>query len=258
MIEVAVAIGVMAILAGAMAPLAMKALNQAREQKTRENAQTAYEAIVGSRSKPGSNMRSDFGFLPVGTLADLRFMTIRNPAAVYRNGVVPLLYGAVYQGFTWGWNGPYWTGSIGPNREPLDGWGRPFQWAANQVQSRGKDGAWSTADDIVFPSPASAPASATLYVNVERQLPPPPPTPASVVLFVNVYDRNLNAARPFPTSPQLTFPGSGTQSFGTYAVVPGPVTIRLQSNPASANYAQSQVMILSPGESRTITFRLNN
>ena len=257
MIEVAVAIGVIAILAGAVAPLALKALNQQREQKTRENAQIAYEAIVGSRTNQGSSMRADFGFVPPGTLGDLRFMTTRNPAAIYRHGVVPVPYGAVFQGFTWGWNGPYWTGSVGSNQEPLDGWGRPYRWATNQVQSPGRDGLVGTADDIRFPNPASVPVDATLYINIERQLPPPPPASVTVTLQANIYDRRLNATRTTPSG-LVSFPGSGTTALGSYTLTPGPVTVTLQSVPVDAAYAQSQILVLSPGESRTLTFRLNN
>lgn len=258
MIEVAVAIGVIAILAGAVAPMALKALNQQREQKTREVAQTAYEAMVGSRSKSTSNMRADFGFLPPAALADLRFMTLRNPAAAYRNGVIPPPYGAFYQGFTWGWNGPYWTGSTDRNQAPLDGWGRALRWTNNQVQSSGADGAWGTADDIAFPNPSAAPAAGTLNVSVERQLPPPGPSPVAVTLQVTVYDRNLNATRAQPAALPLSFAGSGSQSAGSFTITPGPVSVSLRSVPANAAYAQDQVITLSPGESRSFLFRLNN
>jgi prepilin-type N-terminal cleavage/methylation domain-containing protein len=260
LIEVAIAIAVIAILAGAVAPLALKALNQQREQKTRDNVQTAYEAIVGSRSKSVSNMLADFGFVPPATLADLRFMTTINPAAAYRNGPIPLAYGATFQGFIWGWNGPYWTGSTGPNNEPVDGWGRALRWSNNQVQSKGMDGSWGTADDIVFPNSATAPATATLTVTVERQLPPPPPTPTSVTLGVFVYDRNLNVTRTQPIAPLLhPFPGSHAYPFGPYTVQPGPVSITLdEAPPPTGSYTQNQVVTLSPGENRTILFRLNN
>jgi len=48
LIEMAVVIGVMAILAGALAPLGIKALNQTREAETRRNLQTAFEHLFGS------------------------------------------------------------------------------------------------------------------------------------------------------------------------------------------------------------------
>lgn len=257
MIEVAIAIAVIAILAGAVAPLALKALNQAREQKTREVVQTAYEAMVGSRSRTVANMRADFGFTPPNALGDLRFMTTINPAANYRNGVVPLAYPRTFQNTTWGWNGPYWTGSTDGNGAPLDAWGRALRWSGNQVQSRGVDGAWGTTDDIVFPNPAAAIPTTTLTVTIQRFLPPPSATPASVTLQVTVYDRNRNATQT-RTGTSVTFSGSGSQSGGSFTVCPGPISLSLRSVPVNATYSQDQVITLKPGENATVVFQTNS
>jgi prepilin-type N-terminal cleavage/methylation domain-containing protein len=269
LVEVAVAIGVMAILAAAAVPLVMKALTQQREAATRESIKSAYEAIIGSRDRKTLNMKADFGFNPPALLADLRFMRIRTPGAAYRNGPIPVAWGTAAGGFIYGWNGPYWNGSIravaGTNGVPVDSWGRPLRWAANQVQSSGRDGAFNTADDLVYPPGPAAMPTCSVIITIERQLPPPTGTPTSVTLQITVLDRNANVAprsqtplstvaNPWPH----TFPASLSASTPAITVNPGPVTIGLASVPADPNYAQSQTLDLLPGETRSIIFRLNN
>ena len=69
MIEVAVAIAVMAILAGAAIPLVMKTLNQQREQRARSEMKLLFEGLFGARDRVVSNMRSDFGYTGAGALS---------------------------------------------------------------------------------------------------------------------------------------------------------------------------------------------
>ncbi len=264
LLEAAIAIAVIAILAGAAAPLVMKAVNQQREQKTRDNVRLAYEAIAGARDRRISNMKADFGFnppVPPAQLADLRFMTTINPAAAYRNGPVPPAYGAVAANLRWGWNGPYWTGSIRPqagtNGIPLDGWGRPLRWANNQVQSAGVDGVLGNADDLVFPVPPGLPAT-NLTVAVDRQPPAPPPPPGALVLTVTVTHRSGNvalASTPLAPATATTWAAGVTGSrTNNFAVNPGPVSVVIVEG---AN-TSTQIVDLLPGESKTVYYRTVN
>jgi prepilin-type N-terminal cleavage/methylation domain-containing protein len=165
LVEAVIVIAIMAILAGAMVPLALKAINQSREAQTRTNLKAAYEAMFGARDRRVANMRADFGFTPAGNLGNLGKMTLQtalpapNPPATYA------LNGAL---FSWGWNGPYWSGPtnlVGGVQVPVDGWGRPIQLRlvvgqGFQVISLGANGILDTPaaqvqpqnDDLVYPS----------------------------------------------------------------------------------------------------------
>jgi prepilin-type N-terminal cleavage/methylation domain-containing protein len=176
LIEAAVAIGIIAILAAAAAPLVMKALNQQRESKTRESVKAAFESMFGSREHMSPNITSDYGYQPpAANGAQYTLQSLTTPA-------LPVWgpNGALYY---WGWNGPYWTGSIqaqaGTNGVPLDGWGRPIRMvlagagAARTVQFRswganGRDDG-GLSDDISYPnSPIllSAQRTSNLYVTI--------------------------------------------------------------------------------------------
>lgn len=119
LVEAAVAIAVLAILAGSMAPLALKALDQRREAATRRSLKLAFEAMFGARDRRVANMRSDFGFTVDQSLAALPMLVTRpefDPAMGRWDGA----------SFEWGWNGPYWHGPIS-NGAPVDAWGSPIQ-----------------------------------------------------------------------------------------------------------------------------------
>lgn len=258
LLEAVIVIAIMAILASAATPMLMRALNQQRTQQTRDLVRSAYEALVGARDRNLPNLASDVGFVPPATLADLRFLTTRNPGAAYLNGAVPPAYPTAAAGFTWGWQGPYWaTPSVtqaGTNGLPADGWGRPLRWQTNQVQSAGPDGTWGTVDDVTFPpAPAQPPATANLLVTLERQLPPPSgPLPPAVTFTVQVTDRRQQQIRT-RTAGTFTFTGSGSGTTPTLAVQPGPLTIQVTS--AVGN--QTQTASLTAGETRVILFRSN-
>lgn len=173
LIEAAVAIAVVAVLAGVMAPLAVKVLHQQREARTREQLKLAFEALVGARDRRVPNLRADTGFTPAGSLSDLRSLVV--------NLVGAPGYGYNGQQFLWGWNGPYWQGSVDAAQRPLDGWGRPLTFQASvvggitfwQVRSPGADGVAGTLDDLSYPTlPASAVSyNATLLLTVLKNGP---------------------------------------------------------------------------------------
>lgn len=171
LVEAAVAIAVVAILSGMLAPLALKALNQQRESKTRDNLKVAFEAMFGARDRRVANMRADFGFDPsASTTYTLRVLVNRAGTAW---APVPA-YGYNGANFLRGWNGPYWNGTLDAAGNPADGWGRALRLSVNagtwQAASAGADGAFGTGDDLAYPSSASGylAQSATLNVVVTR------------------------------------------------------------------------------------------
>lgn len=177
LIEVVVAICVTLILAGMLIPLAGKAINQQREIKTRESLKTAFEGMFGARDRRVANMRADFGFEPTANLADLSAMVLSANA-----GTTLPQFGYNTANLLWGWNGPYWQGSIDSNTtttsRPLDAWGRPMRLVVTtvsainyyQVQSSGADRTFGTTDDLVYPAVPAAEVSynATLIIVVNK------------------------------------------------------------------------------------------
>ncbi len=267
LLEAVIAVAIMAIMAGAAVPMMMRALTQQREQRTRSDVKVAYEALVGARDRNVPNLVVDVGFQPPALLADLRFLTTRNPGAIYRNGNVPGQFPTtdLATGFTWGWNGPYWTGSVqaqaGTNGIPTDAWGRLFRWQANQVQSAGADGQFGTADDLNYPPvpPIVAPGLASLQVTIERSVPlSPPPVLSATYNVVISYVRQQVFQRRYLLG-SLTFPASNSSTVPAapatpYSLPSGPVLVEVMT--ASGN--QSQAIALAPGEKRILLFRFNN
>ena len=157
LIEVVVAIAVVAILAGAMMPLAGQVLNQQREERTRMLLRQAFEGCFGARDRRVANMRADFGFDPTVSLSSLPIL-ISNSDPTWVD-VAP--YSNV-NGFFCGYNGPYWSGPLDSSNAPLDGWGKtiqlivspspPAQGIYYQVRSAGRDGVFNTTDDLYFPA----------------------------------------------------------------------------------------------------------
>lgn len=179
LIEAAVAIAIIAILAGAIAPLALKALNQQREFKTREGLKAAFEGMFGARDRRVANMRADFGYDP--TLSSDLSGLFSSPVSGLRAYLPdPTDAGGMY----WGYNGPYWSGTTDASSRPLDAWGRPMRLrVANaspnhtwQVQSFGPNGLdeAGSGDDLIYPTLAAKALSyrAVLYLNIANSTPP--------------------------------------------------------------------------------------
>lgn len=257
MIEVAIAIAVIAILAGAAAPLVLKAINQQREKQTRDDMKVAWEALFGATDRRVSNMRADQGFSP-GALADLRAMTTR-PAGL-------LNWGPNGQQYSWGWAGPYWTGPIrllaGTGGIPLDRWGRPLilnypganSW---QIQSYGPDGVANNGDDLRFPAAATPVTrfngSITINFNQIKIAPGAVPTPTG-----NYTVTRPRAAATAITSPITSFASSSFQVlFNTQPLYAGPQTLVVNmTTPGAVPASQTFVFDLLPGEQKvqTITY----
>lgn len=225
LIEAAVAVGIIAILASAAAPLVMKALNQQRERTTRDGLKIAFEAMFGSRERRVANMRADYGFTPNQAITDLRQMMTK-PTAIpnwFSDGTAG--------GMSWGWNGPYWTGAVrtaGAARIPVDGWGRPIvitYVAASttcQFRSIGADGMANTPDDLLYPPAPVNVGLSTLAISIINE------TRKSESLTGTYQVRFRNGtgrlANPNPTniSPSIVYGESLPLNFQS---APGPVWI---------------------------------
>lgn len=259
LIEAAVAIGVVAILAGAIAPLAVKAINQQREFRTRDSLKACFEGMFGARDRRVANMRADFGFNPTGALADLSGMVAKGLTGV--SVTVPDFAqdsGSIF----WGYNGPYWNGSVDGSNRPVDGWGRPMQlrWVASgwQVFSLGSDGANNSAastpplgDDLAYPIVPALPTSykAVLYLQI---------TNASALTAITVHDRNATNALSAVTVYEN---GSSTLAFGaaTHNYITNPVAggVRVHLTRSSGSPTELYfVFDLLPGEVKTVDVAL--
>lgn len=140
LIEIVVALVLVSLVAGALAPLVVRQANEKRRAVTVKKLKLLSLGIAGHAEYDTFGFVGDMGALPA-TLNDLVALGTQAPYLVDVNGI-----GA-------GWNGPYAEG-VGPGSDPtLDGWGTAFQYdaIAGQVTSAGGDRAFGTPDDLVFP-----------------------------------------------------------------------------------------------------------
>ena len=141
LIEVIIVIAILAVVAGAMAPLAVRTIDSARQDLTLKRQQSVYRAIFGDPSAPGSGFLSDIGQLPSTNLTELAVA-----------GALPL-YSIQPCGVGMGWRGPYLLEGVDTTGQPLDGWGRPMDLVNGQIRSSGPDRTMSTTtDNLLYPS----------------------------------------------------------------------------------------------------------
>ena len=220
LVEMVVTICVAAILAGMIAPLAMKVVNQQREAKTREGLKAAFEGLFGAKDRRMANQLADFGFAPTASLANLAVMVAKPTSGNW--STVPAYAQDATTGLFWGYNGPYWNGPVSSGN-PLDAWGRALRLKLTgaspnqtwQVYSVGANGVDETGggDDLVYPTaPAMAPAyESVLNFNISN---PNTRTISSVTAYWRQGTNALSATAlgPYATSsiPTLIFnPWSG-------------------------------------------------
>jgi len=273
MIEVAVAIGVIAILAGAVAPLALKALNQQREQKTRESLKTAWEALFGAKDRRVANMRADFGFSPAAGTYTLGKMLNRTTAPAPNPPPNFTTNGGSL--FNWGWNGPYWTGStrlIGGVQTPIDAWGNSLQlryvnagaFQGFQLLSFGTNGTSNTpignylpqGDDIVYPALPqilTTSGSGTLNLSIKNNR-------ATAITGTYQVRWRIGGAT-LSNATATTIPGgiasgaSFTPATPFSGIPAGPIQVRIFIASAPG-FTSNEVIDLLPGESRTLNYNI--
>jgi prepilin-type N-terminal cleavage/methylation domain-containing protein len=141
LIEVIVVIAILAVVAGAMAPLAVQSINSSRRDLTIKRQEVIYRSIFGDTSAPGSGFLSDIGRLPSLDLSELT-----------ASGSLPL-YSLQPCGVSMGWRGPYLLEGTNAAGLPVDGWGTPMALSGGQIRSAGPDQNMNaTADNLVYPS----------------------------------------------------------------------------------------------------------
>jgi type II secretory pathway pseudopilin PulG len=142
LLEVIIAVGVIALLAGV---LIFKPFS-GRERATKIRQEKVFEAIMGSEKSQARGYLADMGRLPA-SLSEL-----------VEKGAQPDYTTSPLGSMGMGWRGPYITDGIdNSSKTVVDGWGTPFQYSANggaqgQVISAGPDRKFGTGDDIAYPS----------------------------------------------------------------------------------------------------------
>lgn len=141
LLEVAVMLAVLAILATAITPVVLQRIVDARVEATRTEVQSLYEAMVGRAEQSGTyGFVGDIGRLP-RTLEEL-----------VKAGSLPLQTTQTVRSVGVGWNGPYINAGLSSDDYLIDGFGRPYAPLKNgQVRSAGPDATFDTEDDIVYP-----------------------------------------------------------------------------------------------------------
>jgi prepilin-type N-terminal cleavage/methylation domain-containing protein len=144
LIEVIIVIAILAVMAGAMAPLAVRMIDSGRQDTTLQRQKSIYRSILGDPSAPGSGFLSDIGRLPGQDLKELNIPSL--PA-----------YSIQPCGVGVGWRGPYLLEGADAAGQPLDGWGTPMEFIGGRICSAGPDHLMATvADNLVYPSTAIA------------------------------------------------------------------------------------------------------
>ena len=132
LIEAAVSIGIVLILAGMMAPLGVAVLDRQREAATKKGLELAFETLFGSRDRQVPNLRADFGFWPFGNVDDLGIMLGPQARVGAMRMNVPVWGLSDGSRFSWGHHGRDWLGPV-QGGVPVDAWGRPIQLLVTPV-----------------------------------------------------------------------------------------------------------------------------
>lgn len=158
LIELVVAISLLALLAGAAAPLAMQQVRSSRLRTTQERMESLVIAMVGDPKRGDYGYVGDIGALPAA-LVDLN---TRDEVTIDGAIVDP------NDGISTGWAGPYVPFAATGNTAFVDAWGNPFVYVQSdgaQVASNGPDGQPATGDELIFPAaPPDTGGSLTVVV----------------------------------------------------------------------------------------------
>jgi general secretion pathway protein G len=259
LLEVAIAIAVVAILAGTAIPLVLKSVNQAKEQRARQELKQLYEGMFGAPDRQVPNLRADMAFPPAG-VPNLAQLTQALGARAYgAYAAQPALFG--------GWRGPYWNGNSNAGGVPMDPWNRAYQIrnvaGAWQVYSLGPNGVLNLiagnpaaqGDDVVYPASTPLPtlSGCTLSVTLRRvgNL-----VPAGALTATAAYPSRVAA----PTNLLLTQtpPGSGVFVSAAGALPSGPVvlTASIPNNVPTGQVAQTQTYLAQAPSGGTLIVNL--
>lgn len=144
LIEIIVAMAVLAVMATALMPVAAREISAAKRKATESSMEALVRGMVGDPSTGEFGYLGDMGALPT-RLEDLADRGKQPGYVVDKNDGV----GA-------GWNGPYVDNAGAPGASVEDGWGQAFRYDNKQAQLRsaGVDQKFDTADDLVYPDAA--------------------------------------------------------------------------------------------------------
>ncbi len=270
LMEVAIAIAVMAILAGTAIPLIWKNVSQAKEQRVRQEMRQLFEGCFGAQERIVANARVDWGYDPglaLGGSTNLAKLSTRTAPPV------PTLQAWGTAGaapFNWGWNGPYWSGAttiIGGNRVPADPWGRAYLLRrvgggtpGYQILCTGSNGVNNTpagnpvpqGDDLVYPiTPLQALPSGQVTVSVQNTRLSSAPVP-SMTVTVQIWSRQGTWTQLVATQTQTIAAGAA----GSWAATVAPGGIAVIVTPPSGPAFTVPATVAS-GELRSLTFAYN-
>jgi len=191
LIEILVAVAILALLAGATAPLVVRNMTAARRDETTERLRRLVDGMIGDAAAGRYGYLGDMGNLPPA-LGDL---LVRGTQPAF--GISPYGYGA-------GWSGPYVQQTQALADLTQDAWGVALQYApaAARVTSAGEDHQLGTADDLAYPGSAP-PTTGALAVTV---LGIPNTNPAATVVLTSA-----------EVSASLSVTAGGTLSTSTLA-----------------------------------------
>jgi len=238
LIEVAVILAVLAILAAAITPMVLQQLVDARTDATRAEARLLNEAMLGRAEAAGT-----FGFF-----GDMGRWPASFEELVTPSPGMPLFTTATFRNVGMGWKGPYInTGDRGDDAL-RDAFGRPYRGAATgQVRSAGPDGLFDTPDDIVYP-PAPPNPGGRLMVTVKRL----------------AAEDNSYTLDPAGYTVRLYYASNGREAFLDDPVAPfvfenvpqgvhALVVLRMKSDPPLA-VAQDTIQVFGNGATKLVEF----
>lgn len=156
LIEVVLAIAIIAILAAMIVPLGFQVLSSQREISTQEKLQNIKKAVLGDANLTSNGLRVSFGYL-----GDMGSMP-QNLDSLVLKGTQPGFSSNSALGVGAGWNGPYLSGGFAPDAHKIDEFNTSLDYLVNEytnsngqvvvarVRSAGRDRVLDTADDYAL------------------------------------------------------------------------------------------------------------
>ncbi len=266
LIEEIVVIAVISILAAMAVPYAAKLIDRSKEEATRTEMETIYNAIMGDPKIPTGGFFGDVGRLPNNL--DQLYNRTAPPLPAPPQGPA----GGGTLGVKVGWYGPYVNTGFAALGYQTDAWGRNYVYNSpgnGQIRSYGPDGVPGPppnyADDIIYPSNPLTVTTGRLTVNLfvwdnttgvfvaNPQTTSGFPAMTSAVRFY--YSNNGNETILPVNIPPTT--GGGPYTFFGNSIHPGPHAVWAQCRLSPSNTTVSgQAVVYVPGNNQQTTLNL--
>lgn len=152
LVEIVVVLGIIAVLAGAITPMAFQVVSARREQATREELKAIKEAIIGKAKEAEYGEEFTFGF--VGDIGNIP-TTLDQLTTI---GTLTVTIFSTIEKMSAGWNGPYIMEGSGDSLE--DPFGTEYTYTVGTgtnsagveylatITSAGRDGISGNSDDL--------------------------------------------------------------------------------------------------------------